>query len=87
MEYRYRKNKKLRFKKKSLAILFLIIAIIIAFVFWFTNREGPYEKYYQSYSSPKHFERLTAIDETAKKYRLAYTGGIDSHGYGICSRA
>ena len=47
MEYRYRKNKKLRFKKKSLAILFLIIAIIIAFVFWFTNREGPYEKYYQ----------------------------------------
>ena len=47
MEYRYRKNKKLRFKKKSLAILFLIIAIIIAFVFWITNREGPYEKYYQ----------------------------------------
>ena len=51
------------------------------------QRAYAYEKYYQSYSSPKHFERLTAIDETAKKYRLAYTGGIDSHGYGICSRA
>ena len=51
------------------------------------QRAYAYEKYYQSYSASKHFERLTAIDETAKKYGLAYTGGIDSHGYGICSRA
>lgn len=46
-----------------------------------------YEKYYGSYSGKKHYDRLCAIDETSKKYSLAFTGGIDSHGYGVCSRA
>lgn len=55
MEYRYRKNKRLRLKKKPIAILLLIIAIIIAFVFWFTNREGPYGKYYQYDEGNKKF--------------------------------
>ena len=51
------------------------------------DRAYAYEKYYQSYSGKKHFERIEAINPTAEKYNFAHTGGIDSHGYGVCSRA
>ena len=55
--------------------------------FYGKDRAYAYEKYYQSYTGKKHFDRLAAIDETAAKYNLAFSGGIDSHGCGVCSRA
>ena len=51
------------------------------------DRAYAYEKYYQSYTTKKHYERVQAIDDTALKYNLACSGGIDSHGCGVCSRA
>ncbi len=51
------------------------------------DRAFAYEKYYQSYSSSKHYERLKAIDLSSQKFNFVYTGGIDSHGAGVCSRA
>ncbi len=51
------------------------------------DRAYAYEKYYQSYSGKKHYERLKAIESTAEKYNLKQTGGIDSHGFRIYSRA
>ena len=45
-----------------------------------------YEKYYQSYSNKKIQGILDIIDNSADKFALAFTGGIDSHGKNICTR-
>lgn len=46
-----------------------------------------YEKYYRSYTSSSKLKMLDDINKAADLYKLAATGGIDSHGFGICTRA
>lgn len=46
-----------------------------------------YEKYYQSYAGSTKFAMLDDINKAADLFKLVPTGGIDSHGYGVCTRA
>ncbi len=51
------------------------------------NKAICYEKYYQSYDSPKQFSCLDVINSTADKSSFLFTGGIDSHGNNVIKRS
>lgn len=47
MEYRHAINNRRKLKKKPTIalVVIVVIAILLGGIFWFINREGPYDKY------------------------------------------
>lgn len=58
MEYRHaanRRRRKLKKKPTTILITVVVLAILLGGVFWFINREGPYDKYKEYNSDNKKF--------------------------------
>ena len=65
MEYRHAINNRRKLKKKPTIalVVIVVIAILLGGIFWFINREGPYDKYKvynkdnKKFGTVEHYEK------------------------------